>query len=73
MGGNRGGWRCVGHWGDEELLRVWIDAGEGSECGRLRRGAQREGGSDKSKMTGCRVVICQRRAPCSNKPNEKAR
>lgn len=36
-------------------------------------GGREGGGSDKLKMTGCRVVICQRRAPCSNKPNEKAR
>lgn len=30
-----------------------------------------EEASDKLKMTGCRVVIWQRGAPCSNKANEK--
>lgn len=30
-----------------------------------------EEASDKLKMTGCRVVIWQRGAPCTNKANEK--
>lgn len=39
-----GGREQVRGEGGGELLCVWIDAGEGSECGRLRRkGAEREG------------------------------